>query len=99
MNITELEQENQNIEYKLCSNKLPVSFWETYSSFANTNGGIIVLGIEEKNNGQFSVEGVQNPDKIVSDIFNLASNAQKASRNILTNDSVKIETHSGIRKF
>ena len=46
MNITELEQENQNIEYKLCSNKLPVSFWETYSSFANTNGGIIVLGIE-----------------------------------------------------
>lgn len=48
MNITELEQENQNIEYKLCSNKLPVSFWETYSSFANTNGGIIVLGIEEK---------------------------------------------------
>lgn len=95
MNITELEQENQNIEYKLCSNKLPVSFWETYSSFANTNGGIIVLGIEEKNNGQFSVEGVQNPDKIVSDIFNLVSNAQKASRNILTNDSVKIETHSG----
>lgn len=35
--------ENENIEYKEASWKLPKSFWETVSSFANTSGGIMRL--------------------------------------------------------
>lgn len=39
--------ERINMEYKGASNDLPKSLWETYSSFANTIGGTIVLGIRE----------------------------------------------------
>ena len=44
-----LKFEGVDLEYKKAKNSLPESFWETYSAFANTNGGKIILGIDEKN--------------------------------------------------
>lgn len=49
--------ENSEVEFKSAKGGLLESFWETFSAFANTNGGIIVLGIKEKN-GIFMPDGL-----------------------------------------
>ena len=57
-----LKREHTQLECKGAGDKLPKSFWDTYSVFANTKGGIVLLGIrEDKSRGGFEVSGISNP--------------------------------------
>ena len=44
-------KESIHIEGKKAEKALPKSLWETYSSFCNTLGGIIILGVDEDKSG------------------------------------------------
>ncbi len=58
-------KESFKIEYKLCKNKLSKDIWETVSSFANTSGGLILLGYK-KEGTKYIPEGVKDPEMFSS---------------------------------
>jgi ATP-dependent DNA helicase RecG len=82
--------ESEEIEYKSAKSGFPQDFWKTYSAFANTLGGIIVLGVKEKN-GQFQFDGldVKQIEKYKKDFWNGVNNPTTTSTNLLKNDDVK----------
>lgn len=41
-------KEDNSLEVKKADGGLPITLWETYSSFANSNGGVIILGVGER---------------------------------------------------
>ena len=59
-------RENNRLEVKKAKGGLPNSLWETYSSMANSYGGVIVLGAEENSDGSFYTTGLKD-DAIVND--------------------------------
>ena len=87
-------QESVDIECKLAGGKdgkgeLPNSFWDSYSAFANTNGGVVILGVKEiKQNNTFEVSGIERVHQIKNDIFKTVNNKNKVSYNLLTDSNI-----------
>ena len=79
--------ETDAVEFKLAKGGVPASFWESYSAFANTDGGVVILGVGESG-GKRHVAGVADADKMVADIWNAANNPQRVSANVLFNRQV-----------
>ena len=90
--------ERINIEYKEAAGDLPKSLWETYSAFANTIGGVIILGIKEHRNrydeDRFEIKGVADADKMLKSFWDTI-NSDKVSRNILFDDDVECIDYEG----
>jgi ATP-dependent DNA helicase RecG len=88
----ESSREDYDMEFKAAKGKdgkgeLPKSLWETYSAMANTDGGMILLGIEEKKE-KLKYVHLENTDKIIKDLWNGLNNPQKVSVNLLQNEDV-----------
>ena len=70
--------------------EVPLSLWQTYSAFANTEGGIIILGAEETADGSLRLSGVKDPDRIKRDLWNTLNNRQKVSTNLLAERDIEV---------
>ena len=81
--------ESADLEFKTASGGFPKSLWETYSAFANTDGGIIILGIRERN-GHLQIEGL-TPEQIQQykkQFWNDVNNPDCVSYNLLVDRDV-----------
>ena len=78
--------ERVTLECKKAQSNIPGSVWETYSAFANTYGGLILLGVyedlkEKDTSKRFTITGVDDADKIRKDFWNIVNNPEKVNVN------------------
>ena len=86
--------EHMMLECKRAMSAVPNSVWETYSAFANTHGGVVLLGVNEdlqenETAKRFTITGVEDADKICKDLWNMLNNSEKVSVNLLKDDDVQ----------
>lgn len=88
-------REDKDWEFKAAKGGLPSSLWDTYSAMANTDGGIIVLGVKELDNDQFELQGLDDPARMEKDFWNTINNRGKVSANLLSNSDARLERVEG----
>ncbi|MBR4245289.1 MAG: putative DNA binding domain-containing protein [Candidatus Methanomethylophilaceae archaeon] len=84
--------ESITFELKKCEDKLSRDFWPTYSAFANTFGGTIILGIDDETR---EITGVKNPEKIIKDLWDLLNDPNKVNINLLADKDVQVRDIDG----
>ena len=92
--------EKVDVECKQAEKSVPKSAYESYSAFANTNGGYIILGVKEdktkaKPEERFVIQGVDNPQKQSEDFWNTI-NSKKVNVNLLKDENVYVVEENGI---
>ena len=91
-------RENNRIEAKRAQGGLPRSIWETYCAFANTYGGIILLGVEEdERSGAFSSVHLPDPEGLAEEFWAAVNQPTVVSANVLTREDVTVEDSGGNR--
>ena len=83
-------RENNRIEAKQALGGLPESIWETYSAFANAEGGLILLGVEELPDKSLHALDLLDPQWLIDDFVTLLQDPAMVSINILTEEDIRI---------
>ena len=91
MDMQELKQmiykgEKVDVECKKAENSVPKSAYESYSAFANTKGGYIILGVDQdkkKNSPEerFIIQGITNPGILKLPVEDIYRGGNSKSRN------------------
>lgn len=88
-------RENNRIEAKQALGGLPESIWETYSAFANAEGGIILLGVEELEDKTLHALDLLDPQWLIDDFLTILNDPAQVSVNILTEEDIQIHEVDG----
>lgn len=87
--------EGIDLEFKACRDKVPSSLWPTLSAFANTRGGIVVLGVSE-DDGVLAITGVTNAGRIQQQLTDQLRNPQKLSVEVCGPDDIQRHRVAGV---
>ena len=90
-------RENNRIEAKEALGGLPESIWETYSAFANTDGGVILLGVEELADKSLHALDILDPQWLIEDFWRMVNDPAVVSANVLTEADVQVHAVDGKR--
>ena len=88
-------RENNRLEAKLATGGLPQSLWENYSAFANTYGGVILLGVEELPDHSLRVQGLLDAREMVEELCAMLDDRRVVSANILAADQIRVAEVDG----
>jgi predicted HTH transcriptional regulator len=92
--------EKVDVECKKAENTVPRSAYESYSAFANTKGGYIILGVDEDKKKKapeerFIIQGIENPSRQLEDFWNTI-NGNKVNVSILKDENVFVVEEDGV---
>jgi predicted HTH transcriptional regulator len=75
--------------------ELPEDFWKSYCALANTDGGVIWLGIQEKPLGTFNPIGLKEVGRVRKAIWDNLHNRKQISVNLLAEQHVRPVSFEG----
>ena len=81
--IKERKTETSKIEFKSAKGGVPEKLYDSFSSFSNTEGGVILFGIDEK--AGYKVCGIQNlPDGQPSPVTDICKSFLRGDMHSMT---------------
>lgn len=90
-------RENNRLEAKLALGGLPHSIWETYSAFANTEGGVILLGVEEHADRSLHAVDLPAPERLIAAFSAIVNDRTRVSVNLLAPQDIAVRSVNGRR--
>ncbi|CAG9931895.1 RNA-binding domain-containing protein [Candidatus Nitrotoga arctica] len=69
--------------------ELPEDFWKSYSAMANADGGIILLGVQEKPQGSFQALGLAEIERVRKALWDNLHNRKQVSVNLLDEEDIQ----------
>lgn len=75
--------------------ELPDDVWKSYSAMANADGGVILLGVQEKPRGTFKAVGLVDAERVRKALWDNLHNRKQISANLLSEGDVQPITLEG----
>lgn len=81
-------REDNRLEVKRAKDRLPDALWETYSSFANTAGGCIILGVKENADKSWKTTGLKDVLKLRKEFLDALHNPNKVNAALVSDNDI-----------
>ncbi|MBR2766399.1 MAG: putative DNA binding domain-containing protein [Blautia sp.] len=85
-----------DIDAKAGDTGIPADIWQTYCALANTAGGFILLGMEDRNrSGFYYPSGLRSAQKMMQEIWRGVNDRKNVSANILFRNHIYLQEYQG----